>query len=238
MEKTVKHYYEKDEYVTDAESYAKEVKETRVKLVNRYVPIKADNLLELGCGSGILKNLHPNWIGLDISSTALKRAKPSNVIVCDVQNMPIRDEVIDAIISFNTLEHIQNPEQVLQECCRVLLPGGILLFQEAWFCEFANANSANFAQKIAVTVKRFAKELTLLLGVKDVKLKFRKMKPNYDRIGKDWDAVSSIDPHDMLCWFKSREYIPLSENDGILLRCLSKEPFKDGEGALVIKKPI
>ena len=236
MERMAKHYYEKEEYVTDAELYAKEVRESREKLVNRYVPTKATNLLELGCGSGILKNLHPNWIGLDISSTALKYASPSSVVTCDVQNMPIGDDVIDAIVSFNTLEHIQNPEQVLEECCRVLLPGGILLFQEAWFCEFTHTNSANFAQKIAVAVKRLAKELTLLLGVKNMKLKFRKMKPNYNRIGKDWDAVSSIDPHDMLCWFRSRGYIPLNEIDGMLLRCLRKEPFKDREKAMVIKK--
>ena len=238
MEKTAKHHYEKEEYVTDAELYAKEVRESREKLVNRYMPTKATNLLELGCGSGILKNLHPNWIGLDISSTALKRASPSSVVTCDVQNMPIRDEVIDAIISFNTLEHIQNPEMVLEECCRVLLSEGMLLFQEAWFCEFAHGNSASFPQKTAITVKRFAKELALLLGVKNVKLEFRKMKPNYGRIGKDWDAVSSIDPHDMLCWFRSREYTILNEIDGMLLRCLSREPFKDGERALVVRKSM
>ena len=237
MKNAARRHYEKEEYVLNAESYAKEVKAKREETVNKYVSTETISLLELGCGSGILKSLRSNWVGLDISSSALKRARPSSVITCDIQNMPIRDRAVGAIASFNTLEHIQNPEETLEECCRVLLPGGVLVFQESWFCEVLRLHSVGLARKIAIGVRRLARELILSLGVKNLKLRFRKISPNYGIIGEDWDAVSSIDPHDMLCWFKSREYIPLNEADKLLLRCLSREPFKNEDRALAVRKP-
>ena len=58
------------------------------------------------------------------------------------------------------------------------MPTGIILFQESWFCEFAHTNSANFFQKTTISVKRLANELALLLGAKNIKLEFRKIKTN------------------------------------------------------------
>jgi len=234
-ERVAKRYYEKEEYVTDAELYAKEVKESRVKLINKYIPLSnISNILELGCGSGVLRSIHPNWVGLDISSTALKRARPSSVIICDAQNIPIRNQVIDAIISFNTLEHVDNPERLLEECCRILSSGGLILSQESWFCEYAR-RPIPFLYKVTVVMRRAIRELRLL-GIKVRKLEFTKLKPDLTRTGEDWDSVSSIDPHAMLCWLKSKRYSSLNEVKGMFRRCVKSMPFNNADEAIVVKK--
>ena len=49
-------------------------------------------------------------------------------IVADItKKLPIKDRSFDVIILSNILEHIPYPKHVLEECFRVLRPGGILL---------------------------------------------------------------------------------------------------------------
>jgi SAM-dependent methyltransferase len=45
----------------------------------------------------------------------------------DIENLPIPDRSMDAVLNINVLEHVANPAHVLRECHRVLRPGGRLL---------------------------------------------------------------------------------------------------------------
>ena len=44
------------------------------------------------------------------------------------EKLPYPDNTFDAVISSNVIEHVQNPEQVIDESLRILKPGGILQF--------------------------------------------------------------------------------------------------------------
>jgi len=44
------------------------------------------------------------------------------------ENLPYASNSFDFIVSYDVFEHVQNLEQVMQECCRVLKPGGKILF--------------------------------------------------------------------------------------------------------------
>ncbi|MBE7527044.1 MAG: class I SAM-dependent methyltransferase [Nitrosomonas sp.] len=46
----------------------------------------------------------------------------------DMLNLKIESESIDLVIHSDTLEHIQNPERALSECCRVLRKNGRCIF--------------------------------------------------------------------------------------------------------------
>lgn len=49
-------------------------------------------------------------------------------VVTDFTNaIPLRDACVDVVILSNVLEHMQNPQRILEECTRMLKPGGILL---------------------------------------------------------------------------------------------------------------
>ena len=47
---------------------------------------------------------------------------------CDMTNMPFASETFDFVVHSDTLEHVANPQRALEECLRVLVPGGRCLF--------------------------------------------------------------------------------------------------------------
>jgi SAM-dependent methyltransferase len=47
-------------------------------------------------------------------------------IVCDIENMPFKDNSIDVILNIAVLEHVPNPQKVINEIYRILKPNGII----------------------------------------------------------------------------------------------------------------
>lgn len=89
----------------------------------------------LGYGSSILAHNSQcsKVIGLDKSDYAIDYAwsaygSVSNQLefsACDVTNLGhIKDNTIHDVVSFETLEHLEDPAPFLRECKRVLIPGG------------------------------------------------------------------------------------------------------------------
>jgi SAM-dependent methyltransferase len=76
------------------------------------------------------------FIGTDISSCGISLAKDkigmlNNVIflVDDIEHSKIKSESVSLIISQSVLEHLINYEAALNECYRILKPGGKLLIR-------------------------------------------------------------------------------------------------------------
>jgi SAM-dependent methyltransferase len=53
-------------------------------------------------------------------------------IVSDAHSLPFKDNTFDAVVSFNTFEHLSNPELAAKEIFRVLKPGAKLILQTAF----------------------------------------------------------------------------------------------------------
>ncbi|HMG15614.1 MAG TPA: class I SAM-dependent methyltransferase [Saprospiraceae bacterium] len=89
-------------------------------------------LLDVGCGkkpykSFILKNNnHLEYIGLDIKN-AINYGGEKPDIYWEDGKIPLLDNSIKIAIATEVLEHVQNPNDLLSEIKRVLMPGGILL---------------------------------------------------------------------------------------------------------------
>lgn len=47
-------------------------------------------------------------------------------ILCDVKNIPLKDNSVDLILSTSSLEHLEYPDDFFKEAHRVLKPGGVL----------------------------------------------------------------------------------------------------------------
>lgn len=77
-------------------------------------------ILDIGCGHGkILRG--NNVYGIDVSISALKIAKSrQNVALADTCHIPFKNGVFDGVLMSHVLEHVENPENVLKEVCRVL----------------------------------------------------------------------------------------------------------------------
>jgi predicted SAM-dependent methyltransferase len=76
-------------------------------------------LLNLGCGS----RYHPDWVNVNFHSTG-----PGVMAIDLVGRLPFADREFDAVYHSHLLEHLPKHKVpfFLQECYRVLKPGGIL----------------------------------------------------------------------------------------------------------------
>ena len=94
--------------------------------LNNFVSGKA---LDIGCGIGDFIEFRVNTVGVDIDfeivSWCVSKGFPVSLMRPDVLDFP--DKAFDSIVLDNVLEHLGNPEKLLAEIKRVLVPGGIVL---------------------------------------------------------------------------------------------------------------
>ncbi len=88
------------------------------------------NILDMGCGNKPYAHVfrEENYIGIDlpISESANKDDKKADVHG-SVLEMPFRSNYFDAVISFQVLEHVPEPQRMLKEAYRVLKKDGYLV---------------------------------------------------------------------------------------------------------------
>jgi SAM-dependent methyltransferase len=90
-------------------------------------------ILDLGCGEGfIAKKLKDyEWYGLDINPIYNSSSVYKEVKISDMKKIPYKDNVFDAVTSFQTLHHEPHRlETVLKEIKRVLKKNGVLILLE------------------------------------------------------------------------------------------------------------
>jgi ubiquinone/menaquinone biosynthesis C-methylase UbiE len=99
--------------------------------------VKGKLVLDIACGEGygsnMLAGIASHVVGVDISEEAVEHAKqqyqkPNLEFMhgsCDA--IPLADSSIDVVVSFETIEHHDRHEEMLQEIKRVLKPDGILI---------------------------------------------------------------------------------------------------------------
>jgi tocopherol O-methyltransferase len=102
----------------------------------------AENILDVGCGIGgsslyLAGKFNAQATGITLSPVQAARAKEraqdaglsgrTQFQVADAQAMPFPDDSFDLVWSLESGEHMPDKTQFLQECYRVLKPGGKLI---------------------------------------------------------------------------------------------------------------
>ena len=100
------------------------------------------SILDVGCGIGgstlyLAEKFNATATGITLSPVQAKRAKEraesanltqqTNFIVANALDMPFADESYDLVWSLESGEHMPNKQKFLQECHRVLKPGGRII---------------------------------------------------------------------------------------------------------------
>ena len=97
--------------------------------------VKGKDVLDIACGEGygaaaFARNGAKRVVEVDISLEACNHARTKygiEALVGDATSIPIPDESIDLVVSFETIEHISKPENFMVECGRVLRRGGMII---------------------------------------------------------------------------------------------------------------
>ncbi len=94
-------------------------------------------VLDAACGEGygshLLAQKAQSVVGVDLSEEAIEHAKSNyhqdnlEFICSNVLSLPFDDNCFDVVVSFETLEHLVEHQQLIQEFKRVLKTDGVLL---------------------------------------------------------------------------------------------------------------
>lgn len=97
--------------------------------------VKGKRVLDIACGEGyggaaFQKAGASHVIGIDVSESVCLHAR--NKYGLDTrqgtaEQISLADGSVDVVVSFETIEHVPNPNRFLDECVRVLAPGGRLI---------------------------------------------------------------------------------------------------------------
>jgi SAM-dependent methyltransferase len=104
----------------------------------RWLPADAMRVLDVGCafgfGSAAIVARGPRArmiVGVERDRPMLQRAQRDfpwlPMIDADAAELPIADSCADALLLLDVIEHVAEPERVLQEAYRVLRPGGTII---------------------------------------------------------------------------------------------------------------
>ena len=127
------------------EGYHRLIDDLQVDLLQDHV--QDSDVLEVGCGTGLLlhrvASVARKARGIDISPGMLEQARRRGLDVVEgcATELPFESASFDVVYSFKVLAHVEEIEQALAECSRVVRPGGQL------FLEFYNPYSLRFVAK-------------------------------------------------------------------------------------------
>lgn len=86
-----------------------------------------------GFGSFMLSQQARSVVGVDVSAMAVAhsaeryRGQTLSFIHGDAADLPLADGSVDAVVSFETIEHVRDPEKAVAEIRRILRPSGFLI---------------------------------------------------------------------------------------------------------------
>ncbi|MFH1545316.1 MAG: class I SAM-dependent methyltransferase [archaeon] len=136
-------YYVEKQFV----SHTLDKAETSVMFYTYFRDVKG-KILDVGCSIGAFILLDPNRIqGIDIDKKALEEARKKGL---KVQHMDLRkkfklkDNEFSAIFSSYTIEHIENPLNMMKEIYRILKPKGRLVLMTTDWIKTHGRSKSNF----------------------------------------------------------------------------------------------
>lgn len=93
-------------------------------------------LLDVGCGTKPYEKLFTpfveRYIGIEYSPESGYQGNRAD-IAGSASELPLEDESVDTILCTEVLEHVPDPEKVIQEFARILKPGGIVITTAPFF---------------------------------------------------------------------------------------------------------
>jgi 2-polyprenyl-6-hydroxyphenyl methylase/3-demethylubiquinone-9 3-methyltransferase len=113
-----------------------DINPTRLAFISRHVDLLGKSVLDLGCGGGILSEALAREgacvTGVDIEHSLIQvaRAHAQNAgLNIDYHASAIQafqEKKFDVIVCMEMLEHVNEPQLIIEECAKRLAPGGLM----------------------------------------------------------------------------------------------------------------
>jgi len=182
-------------YVQSKLTYDKEVDNLKITYISALKPIlntlnKNAKILEIGCGNGfVLEELdklgYKNCFGVEPSIDAVNKAGKFKKRIANsyFKKGLFKEDSFDLIFIFQTLDHIPNPNEFLQECYKALKPGGHLY---AYNHNVESLTAKVMGEKSPI----FDIEHTFLYSLKTVREIFEKNGFKVNSVIEPWNTLS------------------------------------------------
>jgi SAM-dependent methyltransferase len=175
----------------------------------RLVPFdgaKGQTVLEVGCGAGVdlARFARGGAIvtGVDLAPTAIELARANfeqqgltgEFQVANGEALPFADASFDLVFAHGVVQYTADPQRLVDECRRVLKPGGQAIFQVynriSWLNALSKLMKVGLEHEDAPVLRRFSagEFRRLLRGFSDVRLVYERF-PVKSRLHGGWKGA-------------------------------------------------
>jgi SAM-dependent methyltransferase len=104
------------------------------KFLEKYTLYYKGVLYDLGCGESPFRDFFlqyvQQYVGVDWAGSY--HATKADITADLNKPLPIESRVADTVVSFSVIEHLCEPQTMLNEAFRILKPGGTIVLQVPW----------------------------------------------------------------------------------------------------------
>ena len=150
---------------------------TEIESFHRYLAAadlcRGKKVLDIACGEGygsnILASAAQEVVGMDICKSAIDQARKKYIsanisFVCgDAYSIPFPGQSFDCVVSFETIEHLEQPERLIAEIRRVLSPDGFVVLSSPNKKAFDRRNHCENGENIYHKKEMESSELVSLM---------------------------------------------------------------------------
>jgi SAM-dependent methyltransferase len=167
---------------------------------------RGGRVLDVGCGAGVdlVRFARGGALatGVDIAPAAVELARanlaqqrlPAELLVADGEDMPFPDQHFDLVFAHGVVQYTGNDRRLIEECRRVLKPGGLAVFQVynrmSWLNLLSRVMKVGLEHEDAPVLRKYSpgEFRRLLTGFSEVRLVPERF-PVKSRLHKGWKGT-------------------------------------------------
>ena len=193
-------------FFDDLDQYHFEKLHHLLRLVN-FDGYRGRRVLEVGCGAGVdlarFAKGGASVVGVDLSSSAIYLARANfeqqrltgDFRVADGEALPFEDNSFDLVFAHGVVQYTADPKRLVEECRRVLKPGGEAVFQVynrvSWLNALSKLMKVDLEHEDAPVLRKYSQDefRRTVDGFSQVRLVFERF-PVISRLHKGWKGVA------------------------------------------------
>jgi len=164
-------------------------------------------VLDVGCGAGVdlarFAKAGAVVVGVDLAASAIELARqnfaqqnlPGEFHVADGEHLPFADASFDLVFAHGVVQYTAHPQQLVDECRRVLKPGGEAIFQvynrRSWLNALSKVMKVGLEHDDAPVLLKFtiSEFRQLMSGFREVRVVPERF-PVHSRLHKGWKGAA------------------------------------------------